>query len=159
MNENTSLHEILLAQWGDIRQLTYAYLDMLEPSQLDLALPFSESKTIGYQFWCMTGAHESYLRKLEYGAWQGFASSLDQFEKVTPEVITQQMKQADQKMERLLNSLDVKTTLNNGQPAYEVVFQMIKHEMHHHGQLINFMFCHHLPIPEAWQEEWALSYD
>jgi hypothetical protein len=42
--------------------------------------------------------------------------------------------------------------------GYEIVLQMIKHEMHHHGQLINFMFCFHLPIPDSWQEEWALAY-
>jgi hypothetical protein len=53
----------------------------------------------------------------------------------------------------------LQATLKNGQPGYEVVQRMIEHEMHHHGQLINFMFCHHLPIPPSWNEEWALAYD
>jgi len=43
----------------------------------------------------MTGAHESYLRRLETGAWQGFASSLDQYDSVRPEIIAQQMRQTD----------------------------------------------------------------
>ena len=106
----------------------------------------------------MVGAHESYLKKLEYGTWQGFSSSLGEFDTVTPAIIKQQMMKADAAMERLLNRMDLQTPLKNGQPAYEVVMQMIKHEMHHHGQLINFMFCHHLPIPDSWNDEWALAY-
>jgi len=155
----STLSTILLAQWQEIRQLTYDYLDILQPAQLKLTLPFPESQALGYQFWCMVGAHESYLKKLEHGEWQGFASSLDTFDEVTPAVIKGQMQTADEKMKHVLTTMDAETRLNNGQPAYEVVFQMIKHEMHHHGQLINFMFCHHLPIPESWQDEWALSHD
>ena len=64
--------------------LTYDYLAMLSPEQLDLTLPFPESKSLGYQFWCMTGAQESYLNILKYGEWRGFSSSLDQLETITP---------------------------------------------------------------------------
>ncbi|MFN8492399.1 MAG: hypothetical protein U0350_32660 [Caldilineaceae bacterium] len=154
-----SLSTILMAQWREIRKLTYDYLDMLSPAQLALRLPFAESQPIEYQFWCMVGAHESYLRKLEHGAWQGFASSLDQFEQVTPTLIKQQMQQADAKMERLLGQMDLSAPQQNGEAAHAVVFRMIKHEMHHHGQLINLLFCHHLPIPLSWQQVWALSYE
>jgi hypothetical protein len=159
MTNVESLSSILWAQWQAIRQLTYDYLDVLEPAQLSLRLPFAESKPIGYQFWCMVGAHESYLRKLEFGEWQGFASSLDQFEAPTPAIIKQQMQLADARMAQLLSQIELHTALKNGQLAHEVVFQMIKHEMHHHGQLINLLFCHHLPIPQSWAEQWALSYD
>jgi len=154
-----TLSDIFLTQWQNIRRLTYDYLAMLETEQLDLTLPFPESKSIGYQFWCMTGAQESYLKKLKCGQWQGFSSSLDQFEPVTPATIEGQMRRADQEMADLLGSMDLQAPLKNGQPAYEVVQRIIEHEMHHHGQLINFMFCHHLPIPQSWQEEWALAYD
>jgi hypothetical protein len=153
------LSTILLNEWRNIRRLTYDYLDLLDAAQLELTLPFPESKSLGYQFWCMVGAHESYLKKLEHGAWQGFASSLDQFAQVTPDVIKQQMRQADETMHALLQRIDLAQPLKSGQPGYGVVMQMIKHEMHHHGQLINFMFCHHLPIPASWHDEWALAYD
>ena len=153
----TSLSEFLLAQWKEIRCQTYDYLAMLSTSDLAETLPFPESQSLGYQFRCMTGAHESYLRKLETGAWQGFASSLDQYDAVTPAIIAQQMRIADASMETQLSEIDLENPLSNGQPGYEVVMQMIKHEMHHHGQLINFMYCLHLPIPESWQDEWALS--
>lgn len=26
-------------------------------------------------------------------------------------------------------------------------------------ELINFLFCHRLPIPPSWADEWALRYD
>jgi hypothetical protein len=154
-----SLNQILRRQWQEIRHLTYDYLDILDPAHLSLTLPFPASQTLGYQFWCMIGAQESYLRKLEHGRWQGFSSSLDGFETVTPALIKQQMSRADTEMERLLDQMNLEQVLPNGQAGYVIVFQIIKHEMHHHGQLINFMFCHHLPIPASWQDEWALSYD
>jgi hypothetical protein len=154
-----SLSDILATEWQKIRRLTYDYLDMLDTPQLELTLPFPESKSLGYQFWCMVGAHESYLKKLEHGEWKGFSSSLDQVAQVTPAIIKQQMMQADAIMQGLLARINLEQRLKNGQPGYEVVMQMIKHEMHHHGQLINFLFCHHLPIPPSWHDEWALAYD
>jgi hypothetical protein len=147
-----------MTEWKKIRQLTCDYLDVLDESHLGLRLPFPESQPLGYQFWCMVGAHESYLRKLEHGEWQGFSCSLEEFDKVTSALIKKQMMRSDAALERLLGEMDLGSALKNGQPAYEVVMQMIKHEMHHHGQLINLTFCHHLPIPDSWQQEWALAY-
>ena len=143
----TNLSQIFLQQWQEVRQLSYDYLDSLKPEDLALTLPFPESQSLKYQFWCMVGAHESYFKKLKTGQWQGFASSLDTLEEVTPASIKAQMQKTDANMADLLSKMDLSQTLANGQPAYEVVLQMIKHEMHHHGQLINFTFCHHLPIP------------
>ena len=155
----STLSKLLLAEWGQIRQLTYDYLDQLESWHLELTLPFPEAKPLGYQFWCMVGAHESYLRKLEQGSWQGFSSSLDQLEQVTPPVIQQQMMAADAAMQTLLGRIDLEQPLDNGQLGASVVLQLIRHELHHHGQLINYLFCHHLPVPGSWRKEWALGYD
>jgi hypothetical protein len=69
------------------------------------------------------------------------------------------MQKADGTLIELLTSMSLEQRLQNGQYAYEVMFQLIKHESHHHGQLINFMFCYRLPIPQSWYEEWHLSYD
>jgi len=142
---------MLLTEWQKIRQATYEYLDMLEPHHLDLRLPFPKSKTLGYQFWCMVGAHESYLKKLEQGSWQGFSSTLDEFATVTPTIIKEQMQRADARLTDLCQRIDLESTLDDGEPRYTVLFDLIKHEMHHHGQLINFLFCHQLPIPPLWQ--------
>jgi hypothetical protein len=159
MTTSNLLAHIFLAQWNDIRDMTYDYLDMLEPAHLALTLPFPESRNLGYQFWCMTGAHESYLRELVEGEWQGFSCSLNQFTAVTPASIKQQMQRADESMTDLLPTVDLEARLKNGKYAYAVVQRMIEHEMHHQGQLINFLFCHHLAIPPSWQKKWALAYD
>ena len=34
---------------------------------------------------------------------------------------------------------------------------LTEHEAHHHGQLINFLYAHDLPIPPGWAEQWALT--
>ena len=52
----SNLSRILSSQWREIRQLTYDYLDNLEPADLELRLPVAESRTLGYQFWCMVGS-------------------------------------------------------------------------------------------------------
>ena len=70
------LNAILLAQWQGLRRLTYDYLAMLEPAHFALKLPFETSQTLGYQFWCMVGAQESYTKKLQHGSWQGFSVQL-----------------------------------------------------------------------------------
>jgi hypothetical protein len=99
------------------------------------------------------------LKKLEQGEWKGFSCSLDRFEAVTPSLIKQQMMKADAALQALLQQIDLAAPLKNGQSGADVVMQMIKHEMHHHGQLINYLFCHHMPIPSSWHDEWALGYD
>lgn len=159
MTTTPTLTHILLTQWQEIRRLTYAYLALLEREQLALTLPFPASQSIGYQFWCMVGAHEYYLNQLEQSGEHEFHSSLDDFPEVTPALIQQQLQAGDARLTHWLQSHDPFMQLANGQSAYQLVFQMIKHEMHHHGQLINFLFCHRLPIPQSWQEEWALAHE
>jgi hypothetical protein len=156
---SSELAEIFLKRWLHVRSMTYDYLDMLDESQLSLKLPFPESQPIGYQFWCMTGAHESYLKELEFGDWQGFSSSMDQLEHPTPAAIKANMQQSDRKMAELLRAKDLEAKLDSGKYGYELVQLMIEHEMHHQGQLINLMYCHHLPIPKSWRDKWALSYE
>jgi hypothetical protein len=139
--------------------LTYDYLDGLDESQLALTLPFSTARPIGYQFWCMTGAQESYLNELAMGEWQGFSCSLNALSEVTGPAMKAHMQRADERMAQLLGTLNLGERLKNGRYGYQVVQRMIEHEMHHQGQLINLMFCHRLPIPASWQAKWALAYD
>jgi hypothetical protein len=156
---SSDLSDIFFKRWLSIRAMTYDFLDVLKESDLGLKLPFPESQPIGYQFWCMTGAHESYLKELEFGDWQGFSSSMDQLEHPTPTAIKVNMQRSDEKMAELLRTKNLTVKLDSGKYGYELVQLMIEHEMHHQGQLINLMFCHHLPIPESWRDKWALSYD
>ncbi len=153
-----SLAEILGQRWLHVRSMSYDFLDVLKPDDLNLKLPFPESQSIGYQFWCMVGASESYLKHLEHGEWQGFASSLDTADDPSPSGIKAIMQKTDTQLIEQLGRMDLYVQLKSGEPSYEVVQLMIEHEMHHQGQLINLMYCHHLPIPRSWADTWALSY-
>jgi hypothetical protein len=157
--QEAQLADMLGKRWQHIRGMTYDFVDVLQPSDLGLALPFPEARPIGYQLWCMTGAHESYLRHLEHGEWQGFSCSMDTADDLSPAGIKRLMQQSDTKMLQLLGQVDLEARLKSGEFGYELVQQMIEHEMHHQGQLINLIFCHHLPIPQSWQAKWALSYE
>src|SRR5262245_27507431 len=99
---------------------------MLRPEQLSLRLPFPRSQSLGYQFWCMTGAHESYLKELEMGEWQGFSCSLSGLKEVTPVVIVINMRESDAAMAQLLATIDLSQSLRNGKRAFEVVQRMIE---------------------------------
>lgn len=157
MSEPDALSRVYLQQWEGIRGMTYDYLAVLSPTDLSLRLPFPESQDLLYQLWCMVGAHESYLRELQAGSWQGFSCSLDALQDYTLEAIARQMRTSDQAMAALLGEMDLEALMTDGRHKYEVVQRMIEHEMHHHGQLIAFLYCHHLPIPESWARKWALS--
>ncbi len=154
-----TLSQMLEKRWLHVRSMTYDFIDVLTPDDLGLKLPFPESRPIGYQLWCMTGASESYLKHLEYGEWQGFASSMDTAEDRSPNGIKAIMRKTDTGLIELLKTVDLEAQLKNDEPGYELVQRMIEHEMHHQGQLINLMFCHHLPIPKSWADKWALAYE
>jgi hypothetical protein len=154
-----SLAQILGQRWLHVRGMSYDFLDVLNPNDLGLKLPFPESQSIGYQFWCMAGASESYLKHLEHGEWQGFSSSLSTANDPSPNDIKAIMQKTDARLITVLGDVDLYAQLKSGEPGYELVQRMIEHEMHHQGQLINLMFCHHLPIPTSWADKWALAYE
>lgn len=153
------LAEISVQQWLNIRQMTYDYLAVLQAPDLDLVLPFPKSQSLAFQFVCMVGAHESYLKQLEHGRWQGFASTLEGLVPLTPALIQKYMLLDDADFIDLVGRKDLTEKIADGSYGYEVVQRMVEHEMHHQGQLINFLFCHSFPIPPSWHEKWALAYD
>ena len=152
-----SLSGVLLDRWHAVHTLTYDCLAILEHGHLRLTLPFPESLTLGSQFRCMLGAQESYLREIERGAWQGFTCSLDTLSNPTPTDIARQMRHADAALAAALRTTPLATRLQNGKYVHAIIQRLIEHETLHHGQLINFLFCHHLPIPRSWGQEWALT--
>jgi uncharacterized damage-inducible protein DinB len=159
MTQPDSLSDIYLRHFQSIRERTYDFLAVLTTADLALKLPFPEAQSLLDQLWCVVGAHESYLRELQCGAWQGFSCSLERLDEYTPATIRHQMQQSDQAMRGLLGEIDLAAPLANGKYGYEVVQTMIEHETHHHGQFINLIYCHHLPIPESWHLKWNLSRD
>ncbi|MAS32543.1 MAG: hypothetical protein CL610_00965 [Anaerolineaceae bacterium] len=144
--------------WGDLRGRTYDLLDVLQPEDFPKRLPFAESQSVYYQFWCMLGTTESFARLIEAGTWQGWASSLN-FDpaEVSAESIKAALRQSDETLFAALAGHDLLQPYGRGATPLRHYFRLVEHESHHHGQLINFIYALNLPIPQSWADEWALS--
>ncbi len=155
---SADLFEHLTAHWRDLRGRTYDLLDALQSEDLPKRLPFPESQSVYYQFWCMLGTTESFARLIEAGTWQGWNSSLP-FEPagVALATIKGHLQQSDEALFAALHLHDLTQSYGRGAPPVRHFLRLIEHEAHHHGQLINFIYALNLPIPQSWADEWALS--
>lgn len=156
--KNSLLKEIQ-NHWRQLRGMTYDFLKEIKESDLVKKLPFPESQSLSYQFWCMVGAQESNIPLITKGKWEGFACSLDSEDKVTKEVIVTHMEEADEKLLRALQETDLLQKFSDGNTPLMNYMILVEHESHHQGQIINFIYAHNLPIPKSWKEKWALTRD
>jgi len=152
--------ELISSHWMQLREMTYDLLDVIEPEDLYLKLEFERSQNIGYQFWCMLGAQESWISLIELGEWEGFSCSVNSLEgsKVI-ENFKRQMKIADDLLLRSLKSASLERVFDDGSTPLVHYLKLVEHESHHQGQLINFIYAHDLPIPNSWEAKWALGRD
>ena len=153
------MHDHIIKHWQDLRGRTYDLLDVLEASDLPETLPFPESATLYNQLWCMLGTTESFAKRIAAGSWQGWSSSLtSKPPDVTIDMIRDHLKKSDDILFDALKKHDnLLTAYDDGTTPLRHYFRLVEHESHHHGQLINFIFALHLPIPQSWADEWALS--
>lgn len=119
----------------------------LDETSLDLDLPGLPSNRIAGQLWCVIGARESYTRAIVAGRWQGFSCSL-----TTPRV-KQSVLAALQSTQERLNEIDF-TGLTAGQ--LDLAFDLLEHEIQHHGQLIRFVYGNRLTFPPSWRERYTV---
>ncbi len=145
--------------WRQLRGMTYDLLDAITDADLSKKLPFSESQDVQYQFWCMLGTQESWTSLLVSGVWEDWSCSLDKedVKQVSLEGIKQHMRTADKQLFEALERDDLLRKFEDGSTPLMNYMILIEHESHHHGQLINSIYAHHLPIPESWEAKWALT--
>lgn len=127
--------------------LTHDLVLHLEEISLNLDLPNLPSNRIAGQLWCIVGARESYLKAIEAGEWQGFSCSL-----TTPK-IKQSVLVALETTHQRMNEIDF-TGLSDGQA--ELAFDLLEHEIQHHGQLIRFVYGNGLGFPESWNKRYTV---
>ncbi|MBZ0302786.1 MAG: hypothetical protein K8J31_23785 [Anaerolineae bacterium] len=153
-----TLLDSLTAHWSDLRGRTYDLLDLLPENDLLARLPFPESQSAYYQFWCMLGTTESFAKLIEAGTWQGWASSLP-FDPVGVSLATIKghLQQSDGLLRAALSPHDLMQPYGRGATPMRHYLRLVEHESHHHGQLINFIYALNWPIPQSWADEWALS--
>ena len=157
---NLQIAEIVSSHWIQLRQMTYDLLGALEVGDLFLKLEFKRSQNIGYQFWCMLGAQESWISLIESGEWGGFSCSVNSLEgSAVIESFRGRMELADEILLRTLETVDLSRKFEDGSTPLSQYFTLVEHESHHQGQLINFIYAHDLPIPNSWEAKWALRRD
>jgi len=128
-------------------QLTKSLVIHLDEQSLVLDLPDLPSNRIAGQLWCMVGARESMLKGIEKGDWQGFSCSL-----ATPRV-KQSVLLALEATFRQLESIDF-SVLSEKQLA--LAFDLLEHEVQHHGQLIRYVYGNGLTFPESWHARYTV---
>lgn len=127
--------------------LTHDLVTHLDEKSLALDLPNLPSNSISGQLWCVVGARESYLKAIEAGTWKGFSCSLK-----TPEV-KQSVLDALEASSQLLNQIDFE---NLSDTQIKLAFDLLEHEIQHHGQLIRYVYANKLTFPESWHQRYTV---
>ena len=141
------MNEILKSRIERAFTLTRDLVDHLGEGALGLDLPNLPSNRIAGQLWCIVGARESYLRAIEAGGWQGFSCSLS-----APRVKGSVMAALEMTQARLAG-LDF-AELSDGQLV--LAFDLLEHEVQHHGQLIRFIYANGLTFPASWNNRYTV---
>lgn len=128
-------------------QLTHDLVVHLDEISLSLDLPGLPSNRISGQLWCIAGARESYSRAIEAGGWKGFSCSL-----TTPRV-KQSVLVALEATHKRMNEIDF-ADLTDAQ--VDLAFDLLEHEVQHHGQLIRFVYGNGLTFPESWNKRYTV---
>lgn len=128
-------------------KLTHDLVLHLDESCLSLDLPGLPSNRMADQLWCMVGARESYTRAIEMGGWQGFSCSL------TTPLVKQSVLVALEATQKRMNEIDF-SDLRDTQ--VELAFDLLEHEVQHHGQLIRFVYGNGLAFPESWKQRYTV---
>jgi hypothetical protein len=142
-----NMHQQLKERLGQSFRLTHDLVAHLDESSLLLDLPGLPSNRIADQLWCIAGARESYTKAIESGGWQGFSSSL-----TTPHVKRSVLEVLETTHKRMLE-LDF-SDLTDAQ--IDLAFNLLEHEVQHHGQLIRFVYGNGLSFPESWNRRYTV---
>ncbi|HSL27760.1 MAG TPA: hypothetical protein VK900_01065 [Anaerolineales bacterium] len=127
--------------------LTHDLVAHLDETCLNLDLPNLPSNQIAGQLWCIVGARESYTKAIETGGWKGFSCSLTT-PRVKPSVLA-----ALETTQRQMNEIEF-AELTDVQ--VELAFDLLEHEIQHHGQLIRFVYGNGLTFPRSWNKRYTV---
>lgn len=128
-------------------KLTYDLVVHLDETALGLDLPNLPSNRISGQLWCVIGARESYTRPIETDGWKGFACSL------TAPLAKQSVLAALEATHIRLDKIDF-ASLSDAQ--VDLAFDLLEHELQHHGQLIRFVYGNKLTFPDSWNKRYTV---
>ena len=128
-------------------QLTHDLVIHLDELSLSADLPNLPSNRIAGQLWCVVGARESYTKAIETGGWQGFSCSLK-----TPRVKESVLDVLEATQQKIVQ-LDF-SSLSDMQTRF--AFDLLEHEIQHHGQLIRFVYANGFTFPVSWNKRYTV---
>ncbi len=142
------MKKVLIEHLDRSFHLTEDLVKVLPPEAFRLKLKDLPSNTIGQQFWCIVGARESYLNAIVNKGWSGFSCSLDDTtlkEKILICVQTSAEECLAYLHSHLLNEIQ-----------FELLVNLLEHEIQHHGQLIRYVYGNRLTFPKSWNERYTV---
>lgn len=128
-------------------ELTRDLVMHLDEKALGLDLQGLPSNRIAGQVWCMVGARESYLKAINAGSWRGFSCSL-----ASPRV-KESVLAALEVTHESLRAIDF-ADLSDAQ--IDFAFNLLEHEVQHHGQLMRFVYANGLTFPDSWNRRYTV---
>jgi hypothetical protein len=128
-------------------RLTHDLVAHLDEASLNLDLPNLPSNKIAGQLWCIVGARESYINAIKSGGWKGFSCSL-----TTPRV-KQSVLAVLEATHKQMNEIGFMELTEN---QVDLAFDLLEHELQHHGQLIRFVYGNGLTFPESWNKRYTV---
>jgi hypothetical protein len=123
----------------------------LDDGALALHNGAAPSNTLGLQFWCVVGARESYSRAIERGEWAGFDCSLR--EPGSAVSVRDALASSGSRVRTLCASLE--RPLDTARES--LVFDVLEHEVQHHGQLVRYFYANGLAFPDRFAGRYALA--
>ncbi|WP_456278964.1 hypothetical protein [Bacillus sp. AK128] len=122
--------------------LTDDFFNHINEGCLGLRISDAPSNTIGEQAYCIIGARESYLKALKVGHWAGFDCSLIETNDQT--LLISKLEETHRNIEIFLIDSSV------GEINYNLLIDLLEHEVQHHGQLIRYAYANKIQFPKSW---------
>jgi len=147
--EGGSSLELVINRVLKAMELTYDFYNFIPEHSLTMDIPNAPSNSIFQQVWCIVGARESYLKALEKGSWDGFSCSLQG----SPDkgVVLDKLE------ESALNLKNFFTGTGSELINWNLVIDLLEHEIQHHGQLIRYSYANKLGFPNSWIKRYTVS--
>lgn len=127
-------------------RLTNDFFYHIEESTFILKIPNAPSNTIGDQVYCIVGARESYLESMKVGRWTGFSCSLTDCN--DKENVAEKMEETYMNTQKYLEDEPI------NKPDF--LFDLLEHEVQHHGQLIRFAYANKISFPKSWNARYTV---
>ncbi len=143
------MNNLLLDRIEESFNLTFDLIENLSNDLLEKKIPKIRSNTIGEQFWCIIGARQSYIKAIEHKKWIGFSCDLEK--PITVEKLSIKLTETLQKLKEKTLNFDLFT-----QDQINILFDLLTHEIQHHGQLIRFFYALNIDFPKTWNKKYTV---